>query len=299
MTSRYDVPVDPAATNNPHSAAIRLVGTGRRVLEVGCAGGHVTRHLADRGNEVVGIELDPTAAEHARQFATAVHVADLDDTLPSSLVDGEFDVVVLGDVLEHLRDPAVVLADAVSVLGPAGRLVVSVPNVAHIDVRMMLLAGEWHYQDVGVLDRTHLRWFTRESLRALLADVGFVAVEVERVTVPFTGSGLPVRLDLASPEIRRLIEADPEAGTFQWVVAAERAEVGEHGVVLSPDDALAATGPVPWPDLGEERRRLEAQVAELSERCEALGNEVDAWRRSRLVRWTAPIRSFAARLRGR
>lgn len=299
MTSRYDVPVDPAATNNPHSAAIRLVGTGGRVLEVGCAGGHVTRHLVDRGNEVVGIELDPDAAEHARQFATDVHVADLDHTAASSLVDGEFDVVLLGDVLEHLRDPATVLADVTSVLGPSGRLVVSVPNVAHIDVRLMLLAGEWHYQDVGVLDRTHLRWFTRESLRSLLAEVGFVAVEVERVTVPFTGSGLPVRLDLASPEVRRLVEADPEAETFQWVVAAERAEVGEHGVVVAPDDALVTDAPVPWPDLAAERRQLEAQVSALAGRCEALGNEVEAWRRSRLVRATAPIRRLAARVRHR
>lgn len=280
MTSRYDVAVDPDASNNPHSAAIRFVGSGHRVLEVGCAGGHVTRHLVERGNEVVGIELDPDAAESARRFAAEVHVADIDLVPVSSLVDGPFDVALLGDVLEHLRSPVDALRDVVSVLGPEGRLVVSLPNVAHIDVRAMLLLGEWHYQDVGVLDRTHLRWFTRESVRELLAEVGFVATAVERVRVPYTGSKLPVRTDVIAPDIKRLIDADPEAETFQWVVSAER----------SGDDVLAAADDIAWPDLAGERRQLEERIVALEEERDALANEVDAWRRSRLVRWSAPLR---------
>ncbi len=285
MTSRYDVPVDPDAPNNPHSAAIRFVGSGQRVLEVGCAGGHVTEHLVERGNEVVGVELDPDAAEQARRFAAEVHVADIDLVPVSSLVTGPFDVAVLGDVLEHLRDPVAALRDVVGVLAENGRLVVSLPNVAHIDVRAMLLLGEWHYQDVGVLDRTHLRWFTRESVRELLAEVGFVATAVERVRVPYTGSKLPVRTDVIAPDIKRLIDADPEAETFQWVVLAER----------SGDDVLASTSDIAWPDLAGERRQLEERIAALEEERNALANEVDAWRRSRLVRLTAPLRRLRRR----
>ena len=295
MTSRYDVEVDPDTPNNPHAAAIRLVGSGKRVLEVGCAGGHVTRHLVARGNEVVGIEIDAGAADHAREYAAEVHVADIDLVAPSSLVSGPFDVALLGDVLEHLRHPERVLADVAGLLTDDGELVVSLPHVAHSDVRAMLLFGDWVYQDVGLLDRTHLRWFTRASVRELLASVGFTAVEVERIKVGWRASYLPFDAELVPTDVQRLIRADPESDTFQFVVRAVRSR---------PDltDALAVPEPVDWPDLDAERearqariRQLEEQVDALEDQNRALTNEVDAWRRSRIVRYSQPLRRVANR----
>ena len=286
VTVRYNSQIDPDAPNNSHFSMIRFVGTGNRVLEVGCAGGRVTRHLVDRGNEVVGIEIDPDAAVLAREFAGTVHVADLDLTSPTEFLAGEeFDVILLGDVLEHFRDPVATLTELASVLRPSGHLVVSVPNVAHIDVRMMLLGGSWAYQEYGLLDRTHLRWFTRSSLRELLAEVGFVATEVDRTTVPYAGTGLPVHPDLMSTDLERLIRADPEAETFQFIVKAEL--ITEERLAA---DALADGPPIEWPDLMAERRELDARIAALDEQCEALTNEVDAWQRSRIVRYSAPLR---------
>lgn len=298
MSERYRVEVDPAATNSAHAAAIRMVGHDRRVLEVGCSVGHVTEHLAANGNSVVGVEIDPDAAAAARQFASEVHVGDLDRTPLDELVDGPFDVVVFGDVLEHLRDPSAALDAAVRLLAPDGHVVVSIPNVAHADVRLMLLAGRWEYQEHGLLDETHLRFFTREGLRSLLASSGLTATDVERVTCPMFATNLPVPPDLFGEPVRRFVLADPEALTFQFVVAARR----------SGDDVLASDAPE-LPPLGHDEARLAREVddlrsmlAEREAHEAALTAELAAWRNSTLARVSRPVRAawgrVARRVRG-
>jgi SAM-dependent methyltransferase len=283
----YHVAVDPDAENNAHSAAIRFVGSGQRVLEVGCWSGHVTEHLVAGGNEVVGVEVDAAAAQLAEAHAERVHVADIERTPLSALESGPFDVVMFGDVLEHLHDPTAALADAAGLLAPDGRFVISVPNVAHIDARMMLLQGNWDYQGDGLLDRTHLRWFTRRSLRELLADVGLVATRVERIRTPFGSSNLVFDRDAVSPALIQFASADPEAYTLQFVVEARRA--GE--------DQLGETPPVEWPAIGSGEASARGRIAELEQERDNLQAEVDAWRNSKLVRSTRPLRSVYARAR--
>lgn len=279
MSDTYRAHVDPDAPNNPHSIALRLVGSDQRVLEIGCWAGHVTRHLAAAGNLVVGVELDAGAAAEARQFAERVHVVDLDVTPLTSIEHERFDVILLGDVLEHFRDPAAVLRDLLQLLEPAGRLVISVPNVAHVDVRLHLLEGRWEYQPDGLLDRTHLRWFTRAGLRALLDEVGFVATRLDPVRQGRGASLLPIS-EVHSAGVIRFAEADPDAHVYQFVVEARRRATGD-------DDALAPVA-VAWPD-------LDTEAAERDTELTALRAEVDAWRRSRLVRWSQPVRSLLAR----
>jgi len=286
MSARYGTPVDPAAVNNPHAYAISMVGRGGRVLEVGCSVGHVTEHLVAAGNTVVGIEIDPEAAELARRVTTEVHVADIDRTPLGALVEPGFDVVLLGDVLEHLRDPDAALADAVALLAPDGRVVISVPHVGFVDVRLMLLEGTWAYQGDGLLDRTHLRWFTYAGLGELLAGSGLTATRVERVRLGPHESGLPVTPGRHSADVIRFAMADPEAATYQFVIEARRAAPGEAPLPPAPEPA--------WPDLDAERAALESEVAHLNEANAALTNEVAAWRRSKLGRLTTRL----ARLRG-
>ena len=287
---QYHVEVDRTDHNNPHTIALDMVGRGQRVLEVGCAAGHVTRHLVADGNHVVGVEIDPDAAERARAFAERVHALDLDVDTVSSVEDGPFDVAVLGDVLEHLRRPDDALRDIVGLLADDGRLVISVPNVAHVDVRLHLLEGRWEYQADGLLDATHLRWFTRAGLRALLTDVGFVASELRPVVQPRGASLLPSTPGLIGSDIVRFVESDPDARVYQFVVTAVRAD-GYDG----PD----ALGPVErsWPDLDAERDALDSRITALAEERDALRNEVEAWRRSRVVRMTEPVHRLLTRFR--
>lgn len=280
MSERYRVEIDPTATNSAHAAAIRMVGRDRRVLEVGCSVGHVTEHLVANGNAVVGVEIDPDAAAEAGRYATAVHVVDLDRTPLDAVVEGTFDVVVFGDVLEHLRDPRAALTAGCRLLAPDGHVVVSIPNVAHADVRLMLLEGAWQYQEHGLLDDTHLRFFTRDGLRALLADAGLVATEVERVTCPMFATNLPVTPERYGDAVRRFVLADPEALTFQFVVRAER-----QGVDALVRDVLDL------PQLGVDEAflartndELRQMVAERDAHIAALQTELAAWRGSTLAR---------------
>jgi SAM-dependent methyltransferase len=294
MSEMYRVPVDPAAPNNPHSSALRLTGDGHRVLEIGCSVGHVTEHLVAAGNTVVGVEIDAEAAAEASAWATNVHVLDLDTRQLSAVESGRFDVIMLGDVIEHLRDPLATMRDLLTLLDDDGRLIVSVPNVSHIDVRLMLLEGTWAYQRDGLLDDTHLRWFTRDSLRRLLDALGFTARRVERVRHGAGASGLPVTPGLHSPEVIRFIEADPEAHTYQFVVEAVRSATGVADA-LAPVEAH-------WPDLRAERAQLEAlrrDVERLTEHNRALQAEVDAWRQSKLARLSSPLRSVWGRIKRR
>ena len=145
-SSIYEVPIDPDAGNTSHTLALSMIGYNKAVLEVGCSTGYFTKFLVERGCNVVGIEIDAEAAKAAEKWADHVIVGDLDaEGIWSPLEDDAFDVVVLGDVLEHLRDPWASLRAAVRKLKPSGFVVTSLPNIAHGDVRIALLQGKFPY----------------------------------------------------------------------------------------------------------------------------------------------------------
>ncbi len=165
----------------------RVQPAGRRVLDVGCAAGAMgAAMLAAGAAEVVGIEVHPPAAALARGRLTAVYRYDL-ETLPElPYPEGYFDVITLADVLEHLREPAAALRHLRRWLADDGRIVCSLPNIRHESVLLPLLVhGRWDYVDAGILDRTHLRFFTLSSMIRLLAEAGFeLDGQVEGVRSP-------------------------------------------------------------------------------------------------------------------
>jgi 2-polyprenyl-3-methyl-5-hydroxy-6-metoxy-1,4-benzoquinol methylase len=173
---RYTLKADP---HSSHSVMLRWLGQGhgRRLLDVGAADGLLARELSARGWRVTGIEADPAAAKIGAEACERMLVADLDRETPA--LDGAFDAIVYGDVLEHLREPARVLTELNRAGTPGALILVSVPNVAHLWMRLSLAAGRFEYGERGILDRTHLRFFTRRSLVTLLAQAG---LRVERMT---------------------------------------------------------------------------------------------------------------------
>ncbi len=157
-------------------------GRGRRALDVGAADGFLSELLTRQGWQVTALERDPDQAAKARGRCHEVIVADLDQASPK--LSGAFDAIVYGDVLEHLTDPLPVLVGLNRTLAAAGRVVVSVPNVAHLWVRLQLLLGRWEYDDRGILDRTHLRFFTRRTLVRFLGDAGLEVTDLASTPVP-------------------------------------------------------------------------------------------------------------------
>lgn len=220
-SSKYDTVVDLAKDDNSHTMMVELVGSNKRVLDVGCANGYLARVLVEHGCTVSGVEFDRAAAEEARPVLQDLVVGDLEQLdLATELGTGRFDVVVFGDVLEHLRDPLPVLRAARELLAPDGCVVISIPNIAHGDVRLQLLQGRFDYRPLGLLDSTHIRFFTRDNLKALLRDAGFAATEFLRTTAPLFGTELAPERDSVPAELVAQMLEDPDATTYQFVVRA-------------------------------------------------------------------------------
>jgi 2-polyprenyl-3-methyl-5-hydroxy-6-metoxy-1,4-benzoquinol methylase len=203
-----------------HMRLVDLVGDGKRVLDVGCSSGYLARPLVERGCSVVGIERDPTAAAAARAVCEEVIVGDVEE-IDLPFEPGSFDVVVCGDLLEHLRDPLRFLRRVRPLLRTGGRLVLTTPNVANWTVRLRLLAGQWRYAERGILDRTHVHFFTRTTLVETLRDAGYRVVELD-FTAPLP---MPRRLARTRTPLEGITHSvgrlRPSLFAYQFVVAAE------------------------------------------------------------------------------
>ena len=167
-----------------HSVILAQVGDGRgkRLLDVGSAQGVLAQKFTERGFEVTCIEGSQKLAALGKDKCHEMIVADLDKPLPQ--LNGQFDVIVYGDILEHLRNPMEVFTGFNRSLRPGGRVIVSVPNVAHLWVRLNLLLGRFEYADRGILDRTHLRFFTLSIFQGFLSDAGLEWDEIIATPVP-------------------------------------------------------------------------------------------------------------------
>jgi len=289
--SRYHVEIDTEDANSVYAMQLRMVGSNKSVIEFGCSSGHMTAALAERGCQVLGVDVD-AAATAANRAAQRVLVADLDR--PDFLVDLQghrFDVALFGDVLEHLRDPLGALRAVRELLAPGGYVVACVPNIAHVDVKLTLLNGRFPYGDRGLLDRTHVHFFTREALDQMLADAGFLPVEISRAIVPAFGSELAPDRDVPQKVLDAALR-HPESLTYQFVVKA----------VLDDGDLAVRM-------LAQRCLRLEEQLRAMSiksepdaivpegERVEVLKRELDALRNTKLFRYSARGRALYARLR--
>ena len=165
-----------------HDAALGWIPEGARVLDVGCATGYFARRLIEeKGCTVAGIEGDGEAAEKARAVCERMHVGDLSDRRFLEGVQEQAGVVFLGDVVEHVADPAPLLRHTRRWLAPGGFLLCSIPNVAYWKIRLELARGRFDYQEIGILDKTHLRFYTRPSFERLLIECGFRNIAVAPV----------------------------------------------------------------------------------------------------------------------
>jgi 2-polyprenyl-3-methyl-5-hydroxy-6-metoxy-1,4-benzoquinol methylase len=164
-----------------HRLMLDEVPDGSRVLDVGCASGYLAEPLSRRGCSVVGFERDPASAAAAREHCDEMIVGDIENPDDRARIAPGFDAILLGDVLEHLLDPWGALRYLHSLVAPDGIVVASIPNVAAWTVRLRLLRGEFEYTESGLLDRTHLRFFTRATAHELVLGAGF-AIERERFT---------------------------------------------------------------------------------------------------------------------
>lgn len=174
-TPDYEAKADAYFGNLRRDIEPLLPAHAAQVLEVGCGAGATLHWLkqAGRAGRTVGVELSESAAAVARGRVDELLVGNAETLLPGPFAPASFDLVLCLDVLEHMIDPWAFMARVQALLGPGGQVIASIPNVRHLRVVLdLLLAGRWQYADDGILDRTHLRFFTRESALALMSPPG-------------------------------------------------------------------------------------------------------------------------------
>jgi methionine biosynthesis protein MetW len=151
----------------------RFVPAGSKVLDLGCSTGIRAAWLREhRKCWVAGVEVDKAMATVARERCDSLQEADLDDLPLLDYPQSHFDVLVFGDVLEHLKSPERSLVHLLRYLGPEGIAVISIPNFAFLTVRLKVLLGRFRYADWGILDRTHLHFYTRQTAREMVEQCG-------------------------------------------------------------------------------------------------------------------------------
>lgn len=223
--------------------------SARKILDIGCGAGRLGEALKARQPcEVIGIELDLAAAQAARGRLDQLLVGDVEHIDPA-FPPACFDVIVCGDVLEHLRDPLRLLRRLRKWLKPSGRLIASIPNVRHHSVLRSLLDGNWTYEPAGLLDRDHLRFFTRREVEKLFHRAGFSIAAMQLVPGPgyddWVARGRPAEVKIGRLHVAGMPPNDVEEFyTYQFLVSAVPREVldpGRSSIVIVTHNQIAYT----------------------------------------------------------
>lgn len=248
MKNKYEFKLNPDEVNDSHMGLARRIQSGERILELGCSSGYLSRFLQqDLGCYVVGVDIDKSALVQAAEFCAKAIVADLDqDAWLQEIADERFDTILCADVLEHLKNPAALLAKLKPYLTSKGRILASIPNVAHASVRLELLQGHFDYESLGILDDTHLHFYTLDGCVSMLMQAGYLCRDVaysihdladEVIDASLSNVGLT-----ASVECKQLLHK-PDATAFQFIIEATPAapELLRHKPpVLSPKPLVSS-----------------------------------------------------------
>ncbi len=218
----YDYEVRPG-TDTSAAKLLNLVPDGSNVLDIGCATGYMCSALKEHKNcKITGIEIDANMASVAKKRCNDVIEGDIQsmDIKKELGEEAIFDVVLMADVLEHLADPGSVLQKIRPFLKEKGLLLVSVPNIAHSAIIFELLQGKFPYRKEGLLDYTHLRFFTKESLINMLESKGFWVTSIERTIIPAENTEFRCDISLFPRETVQFIKNLPDSDTYQFITRA-------------------------------------------------------------------------------
>lgn len=242
------------------------IAAGSRVLDLGCGSGALGAFLHHkRGCTVDGVTLSHEEAALARPHYRDLAVADLEQlNLAEAFAHRQYDCIVCADVLEHLKQPERILSACRALLAPQGQLLISLPNAGYSGLLMELMQGEFRYRAEGLLDRTHLRFFTRQSMLRFLAEQQWSVDTLETIERELDESEFKHRpADLLAPAVVRHLLAQPDALTYQFICTARPSAdpaARQAGALLA--DAAQAypsfTSNLYWADAGQfsEDRKL-------------------------------------------
>ena len=228
---KYDFALDMDTHNNSLAMIISHIHkSGGRILEFGPANGRLTRYLHDeRGFDVDIVEIDEKAGREAAEYADTACLGPKDGDIDAGfwrdrLAGKQYDYIIFADVLEHLRKPGDALDACFNLLKQGGSILVSVPNIAHNAILVGLMADVFQYTETGLLDNTHIHFFTRHSFKVLVETFHYKIVSEEATYLNVGECEVPVSYDLISSEATRVLKARPLGRVYQYIFELKRSE---------------------------------------------------------------------------
>lgn len=188
-------------------------------MDFGCSTGYFGSLIKQaKNNQVYGVEISEDLHE-ARNVLDGVYSFDLDGEWPPEVYERKYDYLFFGDVLEHLKEPGLVLEKCKTLLKPNGLIFISTPNIAHISIRLELMGGNFDYEPMGILDNTHLKYFTKKSLEKMVSDAGYKTVSTNFTANDYPDSVINELLAKsglqATDKFWKMVDS-PEARAFQY-----------------------------------------------------------------------------------
>ena len=217
----YDFTLDLTDQNNTQYLINEQIKDGSRVLEFGPANGRLTKHLKENRNcRLTIVEIDAEAGESAKKFAEESFLGPDDGDIEKfhwTKISGKFDAIIFEDVLEHLHCPDLVLKKCIPLLNEDGRILVSVPNIVHNSVLVEMLNDRFDYTKVGLLDNTHVHFFTYASFRKMVKDCGLFIENVQPVYSRLGNNEIDNSWDEVPSQLERFLRERTQGSIYQYV----------------------------------------------------------------------------------
>lgn len=225
MKSVYQRLVEEKGFSPAQKKILSLVQEGQ-ILEIGSSAGYMTKEFTRSGGVVDVVESNPAAAKLAGKAAREVFIGSIEDQTLQQKIKDRYDFIICADVLEHLIDPEKVLLYLKTKIKKTGRIIISIPNIGIWDARVNLLKGRFNYQESGLMDKTHLRFYTYQGFQKILHELGFNIINVYptegRIPLEYTLLKIPLLGKLVINLFKSpLMSAFPNLTVYHYVIEAK------------------------------------------------------------------------------
>jgi O-antigen biosynthesis protein len=222
----YENRIDLRDSNHSLTKIIQRIKENSNILEFGPAKGILTKYLKEELNcKITCVEIDEKLAKLASLYSEKVIVADIDKLdFPAAFGKEKFDTIIFPDVLEHLYDPWRIIREAKNYLQDDGKIIASIPNIAHASVILSLLDDEFQYNPSGLLDKTHIRFFTKKSIYNFFESNGFYIEEIDFTKANWKQTEFIFTTKQFPESLISFINEKPEREIYQYIVVAKKTD---------------------------------------------------------------------------